>query len=37
MEVWTIYNGFIAYLLMGALFGGEFLVRRVVRRKDRQA
>lgn len=29
-EVWTLYNGCIAYLLMGALFAGEWLVRRRV-------
>jgi uncharacterized membrane protein len=34
LEVWTLYNGLIAYLLMGALFGGEFLVRKVVRRGE---
>jgi uncharacterized membrane protein len=27
---WALYNGFIAYLLMGALFAGERLVRRRV-------
>jgi uncharacterized membrane protein len=27
-EVWTIYNGFVAYLLIGILFGGEWIVRR---------
>lgn len=27
-EVWLLYNGFIAYLLVGALFGAEWLVRR---------
>lgn len=26
-EVWSLYNGFIAYLLMAMLFGGEYLVR----------
>ena len=26
-EVWTLYNGFIAYLLVGILFGGEWIVR----------
>jgi len=31
--VWTLYNGVISYLLMGALFAGEFLVRRRVRAK----
>lgn len=28
---WSLYNGFIAYLLMGVLFAGEWLVRRRVR------
>lgn len=27
---WALYNGFIAYLLIGALAGGEWLVRRHV-------
>jgi uncharacterized membrane protein len=27
-EIWAMYNGFVAYLLMGALFAGEWLVRR---------
>lgn len=27
-EAWELYNGLIAYLLMGALFAGEWLVRR---------
>lgn len=31
--LWTLYNGLISYLLMGALFAGEFLVRRHVRAK----
>ncbi len=26
-EVWSLYNGFIAYLLMGTLFAGEYIVR----------
>lgn len=25
--LWTLYNGFVAYLLMGLLFTGEYLVR----------
>lgn len=29
---WTLYNGFIAYLLMGLLFAVEWLVRQRVRR-----
>lgn len=34
-ELWTLYNGLIAYLLMGMLFGGEWLVRqRVMRLAD---
>jgi uncharacterized membrane protein len=28
---WTLYNGFISYVLMGAMFGGEYLVRQRVR------
>ena len=31
-EVWAIYNGCIAYILMGAMFLGEWLVRRRARR-----
>jgi len=27
-EVWAIYNGFIAYVLMGTLFAGEWIVRK---------
>lgn len=27
-ETWALYNGFIAYLLMGMLFAGEWLLRR---------
>jgi uncharacterized membrane protein len=27
-EVWVLYNGLVAYLLVGVLFGGEWLVRR---------
>jgi len=29
---WTLYSGLIAYLLMGLLFAGEWLVRRRVRK-----
>jgi len=32
MAVWTLYNGLIAYLAMGAMFGGEWLIRRHVMR-----
>jgi uncharacterized membrane protein len=31
--VWTLYNGLISYLLIGALFLGEWLVRRRIRRQ----
>ena len=31
-EVWALYNGLIAYILMGALFLGEWLYRRRFRR-----
>jgi uncharacterized membrane protein len=27
LEQWSLYNGLISYLLMGALFGGEYIVR----------
>jgi uncharacterized membrane protein len=26
-DIWSLYNGVIAYLLMGLLFGGEYVVR----------
>ena len=32
-EIWTLYNGFIAYLLIGLLAGGEWIVRRRVVRQ----
>jgi len=35
LEQWTIYNGFISYCLTGLLFAGEFLVRRLVRVKEK--
>jgi len=31
LDVWALYNGLIAYVLIGAMFGGELLVRRIVR------
>ncbi len=30
---WALWTGVVAYMVMGVLFGGEFLVRRVVRRR----
>jgi len=32
--VWAFYNGFVSYLLMGILMGGEYLVRVRVRRRS---
>jgi len=28
IEIWTLYNGLISYILMGALFGSEWIYRR---------
>ncbi|WP_340149190.1 hypothetical protein [uncultured Sneathiella sp.] len=33
LEAWTLYNGFISYILIGLMFGGEFLLRQFVKRK----
>lgn len=33
--VWSLYNGVIAYALMGVLFGGELLVRQRVKKQER--
>jgi uncharacterized membrane protein len=27
LNTWALYNGFIAYILIGAMFGGEWLLR----------
>jgi uncharacterized membrane protein len=32
-EIWMLYNGLLAYGLIGAMFAGEWLVRRRVRRQ----
>jgi uncharacterized membrane protein len=34
MALWTMWNGMIAYLLIGALMAGEWLVRRRVMQRD---
>jgi len=34
-EVWSLYNGVIAYLMMGAMFGGEYLIRLRFKRRHR--
>jgi uncharacterized membrane protein len=31
LDQWALWNGLLSYLAMGALFAGEYLVRRVVR------
>lgn len=36
MALWTLWNGMIAYLLMGLLMGGEWLVRRRIMKRDPQ-
>lgn len=36
LEIWTFYNGFISYLLMGSLFVSEFLYRHFVVKKRLQ-
>jgi len=33
LENWTLYNGFVAYLVMGLLLAGEYCVRCVFRRR----
>jgi len=30
MSIWALYNGLIAYVAMGVMFGGEWLIRRRV-------
>jgi uncharacterized membrane protein len=37
MAVWTLYNGLVAYLLMGLLFAGEYLVRLRVKARAEKA
>ncbi len=31
--LWSLYNGFLAYLFMGLLFAGEYFVRWQVKRR----
>jgi uncharacterized membrane protein len=33
IEIWTLYNGLISYLLAGSLFAGEWIVRQFVRKE----
>ena len=32
-KIWTIYNGFISYLLVGVFFGIEYIIRILFKRK----
>jgi uncharacterized membrane protein len=34
LGLWTLYNGLVAYLLIGLMFGGEYLIRCRVRRLE---
>jgi uncharacterized membrane protein len=34
LQSWTIYNGFIAYVLIGLMFSIEYLIRRQVKAKN---
>lgn len=34
MTVWALYNGLIAYVAMGVMFGGEWLIRQRVMRRS---
>jgi uncharacterized membrane protein len=36
LDIWALYNGFVAYLLIGAMFGGEWLIRRRVLAAERR-
>ncbi|MCF8467623.1 MAG: hypothetical protein K9G33_09500 [Sneathiella sp.] len=33
VETWTVYNGFISYILIGLMFGGELFLRQFVKQK----
>ncbi|MDR2952673.1 MAG: AMP-binding protein [Treponema sp.] len=35
--LWSVYNGGISYILIGALFTGEFIVRKIVQKKMPEA
>ena len=37
LHLWTLYNGLLAYVLMGALLAGEWLVRKRVRTRTDEA
>ena len=33
MKIWTFYNGFLSYILMGVIFAGEFIYRTIFIKK----
>ncbi len=33
IEIWTLYNGLVSYILAGILFSGEWIVRQFVRKE----
>ncbi len=33
LEIWTLWNGLLSYVLMGGLFAGEFIYRKLARRR----
>jgi uncharacterized membrane protein len=37
LQLWTLYNGFVSYILMGCIFVAEFAVRSYLRRRQRVA
>jgi len=36
IKLWTLYNGLISYLAIGAMFAAEFLIRQTVHRRIRR-
>ena len=36
LEIWTLYNGLVSYLIMGCLFAGELIVRKFYLTKKTQ-
>ena len=33
LQMWALYNGLISYLAVGTLFGVEFLIRQIIRKR----
>ena len=36
LEMWTLYNGLISYILIAALFVGEWPVRRIIKARHQR-